>query len=54
MPGPVAQAADFFRKTLVAHGSIDNKKANPDSETDKYQSLGRPSGQLDRSLIDTL
>lgn len=39
VPGTIAQAADFYRKTLAAQGWIENKKANPGSEPDKYQSL---------------
>jgi hypothetical protein len=38
VPGTIAQAAEFYRKTMTAQGWSEVKKANPDPEPDKYQS----------------
>jgi hypothetical protein len=39
VPGTVAQAASFYRKTMAAQGWSENKLASPNPEPDKYQSL---------------
>jgi hypothetical protein len=38
VPGTVAQAADFYRKAMATQGWSENKKANPESAPEKYQS----------------
>ena len=39
VPGTMAQAADFYRKTMTTQGWSETKKAFPDPEPDKYQSF---------------